>query len=435
VTIQSDRALRDPEITDLLADDPALLAIVDALQCTTQRPRATGRRRLALVLAAVIAVGASVLALVAPWQSNAGIVSRALAAVGTQPVVHVVTNRPLQGTSILDLKTGALVPASIRTEVFFDAGKKLERVVSVSPLDGVSDELHSATGDWVNGSPVYTCAWIAAHPAAAARARVSCPPGSSTLPKPPTLDPALAAFASGYQVALRSGEARHVGDGTLAGRRVHWLAIGASERVAIDASSLLPVLVRESANGHTTSYRVRTFATQPFDAASFTRAKPPASPPPAGQSVHGSHEIDLVAARRVLGETVVVPRAVSGLRFSGAYAYSLLTGYAHKRPFRHSVEIALVYRAPGGSVVLYEAREPNMIAGFATQTSAAAGTALVRHSAGRRPPSFDGSHPNAAAIAAFAPWQARMPVGDLFITVDSSSRTLLLQVARALELR
>ena len=220
------------------------------------------------------------LALVAPWQSSAGIVSRALAAVGTQPVVHVVTNRPLRGTSILDLKTGALVPASIRTEVFFDAGRKLERVVSVSPLDGVSDELHSATGDWVNGSPVYTCAWIAAHPAAAARARVSCPPGSSTLPAPPTLDPALAAFASGYQAALRSGKARHVGEGTLEGRRVHWLAIGPSERVAIDASSLLPVLVRESANGHTTSYRVRTFATQPFNAASFTRAKPPASPRP-----------------------------------------------------------------------------------------------------------------------------------------------------------
>jgi hypothetical protein len=428
----ADRAIRDPEIVALLADDPQLIAIVDALYCTEQSC-ARKRRLVVPVLATAVVVAAAAFALIAPWHSQAGLVTRALAATGTEPVLHVVTEQPLTGTSILDLKTGTNSTASIRTELFFDASRKLERVISSSPLAGVTDELHSASGDWINGSPVYTCAWIAAHPAAAAAARASCPAGSPTKPRPPSLDPALSAFASGYQAALRSGTVRHAGDGTISGRKVHWLEIGAAERVAIDAKSLLPVVVRATRNGMTRSYWVVSFGTGPFEPANFVRAKAPAHPLPAGETVHGGHRVALSGARRALGGVLVVPRPAARLRWTGAAVYQLLTGYAGKRPARRSTESVLFYTSSKGQVVLNEARIPDMVAGFAPGMPTPAGRALVRRGLGLPLAAIDrGRLSKPGAASAFASWQAVTRFGNLYATVTSSSKALLLETVRAL---
>ena len=94
--------LRDPELVRMLADDPELLAIADALvetrreQPASEPVHARRRRRLASVGAAA-AVAAAVVAvlLVSPWSGDGGgLVGRALAAIGTGPVLHVVTEQP-----------------------------------------------------------------------------------------------------------------------------------------------------------------------------------------------------------------------------------------------------------------------------------------------------------------------------------------------------
>ncbi|HYY64237.1 MAG TPA: hypothetical protein VE688_06470, partial [Gaiellaceae bacterium] len=86
--------LRDPELLELLADDPELLAFADAVASTRSaapavRPR---RRRFAVLAAAALLLGAAVaiaVALTIPWSHNPSLVDRALAAVGEQPVLHV----------------------------------------------------------------------------------------------------------------------------------------------------------------------------------------------------------------------------------------------------------------------------------------------------------------------------------------------------------
>ena len=430
MTLQADRALRDREIVELLADDPALLAIVDALHCT-QRPKKK-QTRVAPLLASALVAGAVAVALVAPWQSNGGIVPRALAAIGRQPVLHVVTEQTLSGISTLDLKTGRLVPSASRTEVFFDAGRKLQRVISVSPLHARSDELHTATGDWVNGSPVYTCAWIAAHPAAAAKARVSCPAGLSTSPQPPTLDAALTALASGYRTALRSGHVRQVGGGKVGGRPVHWLAIGSGDRVAVDARTLLPVFVRHDEKGHLSSYRVLTFETAPFAATDFVRAPAPIDPQAAGQSVHGVRQVNLAAARRALGGTLAVPNGIPRLRFQSARVVSLLTGYAGKKPFHHSVAVELIYRYGGDYLTLHEAREPDMIAGFTPGVAPTKGEAIVRYTSGFAQLSPLDRARLIDSQLSLAAWRGLMRAGGLYLTIGSWSKPLLLQVASEL---
>jgi hypothetical protein len=432
VRLQADRALRDPEILDLVGDDPGLLAIVDAIHCTQPRRKRQHRFRVTPLLATALAAAALVVLLVAPWQTSPGLVSRALAAIGRQPVVHVVTAQTLQGISRLDLKTNRLTPASTRVEVFFDDGRKLERTISVSPIAGRSDELHTATGDWVNGEPVWTCAQIAAHPAAAARARVSCPAGASTRPQPPTLDPALTGFASGYRAALASGKARHVGDGRLNGHAVHWLAIGAGERVAVDTQTLLPVLVRRSEHGHVSSYRVLSFATVPFSARDFVRVKAPTNPPPAGESVQGKRAVSLAAAKKALGGVLLVPARVSGLRFESARIVDLLTGYAGKRPARRSVAVQLVYRPGNERLTVEESRQPDMIAGFTSGVAPASGEAIVRYAAavGQLPP-LDQQR-LAAADVLIAPWRTILRTGGIYVTVESWSKPLLLEAVAAL---
>ncbi|HEY3922055.1 MAG TPA: hypothetical protein VGL76_08065 [Gaiellaceae bacterium] len=427
MSLQAGGALRDPEILALVGDDPSLLAIVDAIHCTQPARRRQLQLRLTPLLACTVAAVAVVVSLVAPWQTSPGLVSRALAAVGQQAVVHIVSAQPLKGVSILDLNTGKLDTASIRTEVFFDAGRKLERSISTSPLAGVSDELHTGSGDWINGVPVWTCARIAAHPAAAARARVSCAAGASTRPQPPQLDPALAEFTTGYRSALASGKARHVSDRTLNGRPVHWLAIGPNERVAVDARTLLPVLVRRTEHKIVSSYRVLSFTTGPYQPTDFAKAKPPAIPPAGGESVHGTGPISLARARAVIGNALLLPRHVTGLRFESARLVNLLTGYNGERPARHSQAVDLLYRRGNQQLVLQESRQPDLIAGF-TGNPVDPGHALIRQNGVSNISLADEQHWAQAGIL-IARWRALLDTNGVYVTIDSWSKPLLLDAA------
>ena len=109
----------------------------------------------------------------------------------------------------------------------------LERTVMLSDGRVLQEELQTPQGAWTGDGPVYTCAWIAAHPVEATAARVSCNASGDNgtiprrIPEPrPSLDPALAGFVTGYREALADGTARRDGTGTVDGRAVEWLGSG-----------------------------------------------------------------------------------------------------------------------------------------------------------------------------------------------------------------
>jgi hypothetical protein len=282
--------LRDPELLELLADDPELFALADAVAST--HPAATaGRqprvRRLALLAAALVVLGAAALTLTLSWNRSPSLVDRALAAVGEQPVLHVVIARPAEAPgSLVEISTGRRIGRIERTEIWFDHGRDLKRTVTT--LDGqiLDETLETAQGGFSRAGPIITCAWIAAHPIEATKMRVSCNLSgeNGTVPRkipeqPPSLDEALAGFLDRYQSALASGQAHEVGRGRLDGRDVIWLALPDPnaapgtrvERVAVDAATYKPVLV-ESA-GEALSFRVLAAETVAFDSSLFTKPK------------------------------------------------------------------------------------------------------------------------------------------------------------------
>ena len=308
----------DRELVELLAGEPELLAIADALvvtlgpEYTAHRQAAALRRRakrlapLAATLAAVVA-----LLLVAPWQRGPSLVENALAAVGDGPVLYVVVEQPAPEESLRDLSTGKVLPRNVRTEIWFDGGRDLKKTLMT--LDGaVLDEvLETRQGGWTRGGRVYTCAWIAAHPVEATKARVSCDPSGEngttprTVPeRPPTVDLALGGFVDRYRSALATGAATKVGEGTVNGREVVWLRIptpGGDERVAIDAATYAPV--RIDAGHGADPLRVVTAQTLPFDPARF--AKPAPVPAQLGGGTSSETPLDVDQASEILGAPAV----------------------------------------------------------------------------------------------------------------------------------
>ncbi|MBD0349316.1 MAG: hypothetical protein ICV59_09200 [Thermoleophilia bacterium] len=318
--------LRDPELVEMLASTPELLAIADALVRTEQSgmPAASGRARahalVASTIAAALVAVVAVLLLIAPWQGSGSLVDKALAAVGNQDVLHVVIERPERpGESLIGLATGAAVPRSERTEIWFDDARDLKK--TVTNLDGeiVDETLETPEGGWTQGGPIYTCAWIAAHPVEATRAGVSCNPSGENLAKPrtiperpPTIDQALAGFVDRYRSALASGQAEQIGNGELEGRDVIWLRMvipvaGAgpgmpsrltmTEDVAVDAETFKPLLVQPP--GGPISFRVLSINTVPYDPSLFTKPQPVEGQ--AGGNVSPGTAVTLEHASSILG--------------------------------------------------------------------------------------------------------------------------------------
>lgn len=202
-------ALRDPEVFELLSDEPELLALADAIAATQRRPRRFPKR--ALALAATFAVATAV-ALLAPWgERGPNVVDRALAALGSGAVLHAVVVYSAED-AIVDLETGRSTPRVHRTEYWYDAARSMFRAkvstdgmrvseVVVTPRGGVSDIRR-----WTDGSA-----------------------GA-------VFDPLLAEFATGYRQALEDGHAREVGRTTVEGRDAVVLEI---ERSKIETTTVI----------------------------------------------------------------------------------------------------------------------------------------------------------------------------------------------------
>jgi len=136
----------DDEVVELLRDDPELLAIADALKVThgdvpARRHVRLPRRPLALVAA----LAAVAIALVLSFQSSSPtLVDRAFAAVGDRPLIRGEFERTLQNDHVIDLKSGAIHPSTVRVTAIADEGTGLLRVRVARNGAVVSDDSSSA---------------------------------------------------------------------------------------------------------------------------------------------------------------------------------------------------------------------------------------------------------------------------------------------------
>lgn len=363
--------LRDRELVKMLAEEPELLAIADALVETQlghppALTRTLARRRAAtLAVAAAVAVAAVALLLVSPWSESGGLVQRALAAVGTGPVLHVVTEQPspLGWYKPVSLPSGTPIQVTQRQEIWFDRSRDLKETVTT--LSGVPYDqlLETPQGEFTPQGPVYTCAWIAAHPIEATNARVSCNANGQNGTKPhkvpepaPTLDLALSGFIDHYQSALASGDATKTGTGQIDGHQVIWLRINAqskggypAEDVAIDASTYAPVLVRTT-GPQPVQFTVDQIDTRAFDPSLFRR--PAREYPPTGGRTGGTSPIDATQAPGLLGgKALWLGRTWDGYQLIKVEEQHLVTGYHLQSGKRSvpSVGVVFTYAPHGGS--------------------------------------------------------------------------------------
>ncbi|MGH3009880.1 MAG: hypothetical protein ACRDLM_10825 [Gaiellaceae bacterium] len=350
---------------ELFAGEPELLAIADAVAATTPKRTEgnltrTRHRRFArpTVLSVAIAVAAAVtVALIAPWHRSQGTLSDlALAALGSQPVVHVVTQTPT-GAGLVDIATGNTTPVMQRDEIWYDATLGLRRDLTHDGSTVLDDVLETPQGGYTTHGIVYDCAWIAAHPVAATKARVSCNASGvngttpHVVPRPkPTLDPGLAGFADSYRDALASGQAQQDGTGTINGQPVDWLAFdtsdGGTERVALDRTSHKPVLLE----GPHLSVRIDSIETIPYDPADFARPTPAETqvPPSVTKAFDGpSVELNASAIAVAYPNALWAGNTVAGLPLVYVEQQTLTARFADNTPTQTGAGLELSYGTLG----------------------------------------------------------------------------------------
>jgi len=291
----------DDELVQMLIDEPELLALADAVKATqVAGPQLARSRRWPVVAAVAAAAVAGVAVALAAWPEAAPLTQQALAAVGADPVLHVVLEDPDAATeSTFEIATGQPVARALRTEIWFDGERNLKKTIYALDRSVVDEQLETRAGGVTRTGPIYTCAWIARHRALAARRGLSCDAGAGEKTPAPSIEAAIAGFVDGYRQALASGAARDVGADHVVGRDVRWLQFRAENgltRVAVDVDSHLPVAL-ESADGRT-QLRVLRTETLPFRPRLFSQ--PRHVEPPGGGSVISEAPTDLEGAAQAL---------------------------------------------------------------------------------------------------------------------------------------
>lgn len=269
------------------------------------RRDARGRRlrrwplRAGLVLAVVAAV--AVAALAWPFQAQqAGLLERALAAIGEGPVLHVVVQTPNRAT-LIDLSTGSREHVQGKSEVWYDSQRKLAHVVY-------------RLGGWVQHEGEYK-------------------------PKEPPVE--FVALARDYRQALESGSARVDGEGVVDGERVAWITIRTyvsrdraagrdhewARQVAVSRRTFQPLALaqrRDDDTGPRISHRVLQLELLPAGAGDFTTSAPD---PLARRFRQDRRPIPLEQARATLGRTPLwLGPEHAGLPFAQAFRQTISRG-------------------------------------------------------------------------------------------------------------
>jgi len=424
-----DRILPVPVATPDWADVEHRLARTERME---RRRGFGGFSRFALA-ATALAVGIGV-AMVAPWSGSGGFADRALAALGSEPVLHVVAHAqgPTAGR-LVDLSTGVTTPITQEQEleIWYDQKQGLIHTIGRSDGKIVDDTLETPEGSYTPGGIVYDCAWIAAHPVEATKARVSCNANGNNgttprvIPRPrPSIDPGLQGFLDGYQRALATGKARETGTGEIDGRPVVWLAFdlqGArSERVAVDSETMRPLLVREYPG--TYSYRIEQIGTESSEEADFSKptlAEVGAQPSAGGTVSSESLPLRRSSIRAAMPGAVWAGSALGGLPLTSAQRDELRTSFVdHARAPETGLGLRLEYGsgASGAYVVLMESNRPQFGYrwGFVRMTPTLSGlTGKLYTTSG-------------AAIGFTV-------ANGLYVTINASNHELLMLAARSLQ--
>jgi hypothetical protein len=264
------------------------------------------------------------------------VVNRAVAAIGSGSVMHVVWEMPT-GNTFVDLKTGARTPSLLRGELWTDSeAHRVHLVEGRSGRVGYEELL----------------------PQDAPRNPKAFPP-----------DPAasLAAEWLGFRAFLKTAAAVYAG--TVRGRRVDWLRFpsGAvingrrdTRYVAVDAKSYEPILFRTSLTGkHTSTHfdeRIVLDKAIPYSSADFKRMKPVRKARGHLRNGHWSDSGIYATVAHPPGTTVRAPWLTAGPTASGLK----LNGV---NPFHASKKIDGVMKTVPGIEIVYGPMLHGLIAG------------------------------------------------------------------------
>lgn len=376
--------VRDPELLELLGDDPELLALADAVRAT-QRPARTGLSRpgrLAALAGAVAAVAA--LVLLSPWDRNSSpsIVDRALAAVGEGPVLHAVVRFPWG--SRVELATGEVTAVDTEVEMWLDETKDVLHVLG--RRDGqVIDE--------------------AAFKASEARAD----------PFTQQLDPFQ--LAGLYRKLLGSGKVGVLREGVLHGREVVWLDLGpglgpgSRVRAAIEQGTFRLVQLEATVNRRRmVIVDIVRFESLPKGEHRFPRTEPYESLTAGSGTFEDTRESTLARARTALSRPALwLGRELDGKRLS-----SIRVG---------DQTVTLIY-GPGrftSNGFLALTQTPTTAPRQPDETLPPPGFLDLRESA-----VFTSQGPRRKR------WTGRMQTQGMYVTIESWNRSTLLASARSL---
>lgn len=386
-----------------------------ALPRRAARRRFTRGRPLGLIAVGAVVAVALAVALAAPWDSRTPLVAeRALAAIGSQPVIHAVVEDTRPHATIVDLASGVETAQLLRTEYWFDDERALLRARIT--IDGTlqTELLLTRKGGLSELGPI---------------------PGNPTDPR---LPPALAGFASGYRDALESGAARVIGETRVEGREAVLLEIKllsppidagsvSSAEVALDAESYEPLRFRYRSGNQTTEWwRVVSIKTLPREQQQFA---PPAlaEPRPSRQTGTDERKLSPTEAATALDRPAVWPgRDVAGIQLTEIELMKLTTEWTDDRE-TVSHALALQY----GPRRYKAGDEPWLMI---TETTTRAENVPFRGFGGPDPP------PGELKIRGFGDldgspadmWIGSMVVDGLYVALESAQRDAILTAARAM---
>jgi hypothetical protein len=319
--------LRDRELLEMLAEEPELLAIADAIAVTAPGAPYSARRRHrfaspTLVAAAAVVAAAVALALLWPFAaSSPSVLDNALAAIGSGPVAHVVVENNL-GSSLLDVRTGKQTPASGRYSLWWDARYGLFAESSFLGTQEASFFVQETT-------------------------RYG--------PQAEQDD-----FVLQYRNALRAHRYRFVGSGTYQGAPVYWLRgqpllSGVTDEIAISKATYKPLLFRHLHDGKPipgSSQRILSISTSDTGPQGLHQH---GYRFPFGQAVgysngHVEYQPMTLAQAQAIRPPLLIPRVVAGQRLTVVARSPYTSGLSALQPLPG----VLLYYGP-----LYNSGLPN----------------------------------------------------------------------------
>jgi hypothetical protein len=328
------RPISDPEILELFADEPELLAVTDAIAATLAPRRRRLPRRL-LVAAAALGAGALLVALMPGLLGGRSLEDRALAAIGDARVVHVIATRAEPERTIVDLASGRVEPGVVTVESWFDSER---------------GELRSVTRR--DGTPV-------------ADVLVGMGPGEEGL------DPVVTYFVRNYRNSLERGELDVLRRSRLGGADVLWVGLALRNdrrhEIALDADSDLPRAFRPAVGSSEESplWRVQAIDSRLRADDNFTPSTPQRERPSQGR-IASKRDVSTAEANRVLNGNARWPGPrVDGLELAQIQAQVLSRAFADGRRQR-SAGVELLYGDLRRDYVrINEAEAPEPAYGFA----------------------------------------------------------------------